>query len=61
MISETKLDTSFPKRQFQMHGHSESHTFDRNWNGGGILVFFREGIKTKLIDSQKKIKGSSLN
>ena len=36
MISETKLDSCFPKGQFQLHGYSEPHRFDRNGNGGGI-------------------------
>ena len=48
MISETKLDSSFPNGQFQIHGYSEPFTFDRNGNGGGILVFIREDIPTKL-------------
>ena len=57
MISETKLDSSFPNGQFQIHGYSEPYRLDRNGNGGGILVFFREGIPTKLTDSQMKIAG----
>ena len=57
MISETKLDSSFPKGQFQIHGYSEPYRLDRNGNGGGILVFIREDIPTKLIDSQMKIEG----
>ena len=56
MISETKLDSSFPNGQFQIHGYSESYRFDRNGNGDGILVFIREDIPTKLIDSQMKIE-----
>ena len=57
MISETKLDSSFPNGQFQIHGYSEPYRLDRNGNGGGILVFIREDIPTKLIDSQMKIEG----
>ena len=56
MISETKLDSSFPNGQFQIHGYSEPYRLDRNGNGGGILVFIREDIPTKLIDSQMKIE-----
>ena len=44
MISETKLDSSFPNGQFQIHGYSEPYRLDRNGNGGGILVFIREDI-----------------
>ena len=57
IISETKLDWSFPNEQFQIHGYYESYRLDRNGNGGGILVFTREDIPTKLIDSQMKIEG----
>ena len=53
MISETKLDSSFPNGQFQIHGYSEPYRLDRNGNGGGILEF----IPTNLIDSQMKIEG----
>ena len=28
MISETKLDSSFPKGQFQLHGYSEPYRLD---------------------------------
>ena len=57
MISETKLNSSFPNGQFQIHGYSEPYRLDRNGNGSGILVFIREDIPTKLIDSQMKIEG----
>ena len=57
MISETKLDSSFPNGQFQIHGHSEPYRFDRNGNGGGILVFIRDDILSKLVESQMKIEG----
>ena len=57
MISETKLDISFPNGQFQIHGYPESYRLDRNGNRGGILVFIREDILTKLIDSQMKVEG----
>ena len=56
MISETKLDSSFPKEQFHLHGFSEPYSLDRNGNGGGILVFIREDIPSKLIKSQMKIE-----
>ena len=57
MISETKLDSSFPNGEFQIHRYSEAYRFDRNGNGGGVLVFIREDIPTKLIKSQMKIEG----
>ena len=57
MISKTKLDSSFSNGQFQIYGYSEPYRFDRNENGNGILVFIRENIPVKLIDSQMKIEG----
>ena len=57
MISETKLDSSFPKRQFHLHGFSEPYRLDRNGNNGGILVFIREDIPSKLTESQMRIEG----
>ena len=57
MISKTKLDSSLPNGQFQIHGYSDPNKFDRSRNGDGILVFIREDIPTKLIESQMKIEG----
>ena len=57
IISETKLDSSFPNGQFQIHGYSESYRLDRNGNGRGIIVFTRKDKPTKLTDSQRKIEG----
>ena len=61
MISETKLDSSFPKGQFHLHGFFEPYRLDRNGNGGGILVFIREDIPSKLTESKKKIEGFFVN
>ena len=58
MISETKLDSSFPKGQFHLHGFSEPSRLDRNGNGGGMLVFIREDIPSNLIEPKMKIEGS---
>ena len=55
MISETKLDNSFPKIQFHFDGYCR---LDRNEHGGGILVYVREDIPSKLIPMQNSlIKG----
>ena len=53
MISETKLDGSFPGSQFQIGGCSSPFRFDRNGNGGGIMLLVREDIPVKLIASEK--------
>ena len=37
MVSETKLDESFPPGQFLLGGYSVPFRFDRDGNGSGIL------------------------
>ena len=59
-ISETKLDSSFPNGQFQIRSYSEPYRLDRNGNGGGVLVFTHDDIATKLINSQMKVEGFSI-
>ena len=39
MISETKLDESFPLVQFLLDGYSAPFRSDRDGNSGGILLF----------------------
>ena len=48
MITETKLDDSFPTMQFNIEGY---YTFrlDRNEYGGGILLYVQDDIPSKLI------------
>ena len=38
LISETKLDDSFPIAQFQMNGFSVPNRYGRNGNSGGLLL-----------------------
>ena len=38
MVSETKLDESFPQRQFKISGFSRLFRPDRNSKGGGSYV-----------------------
>ena len=57
MISETKLDPSFPNGHFHIHGFSEPYRFDRNGNGGEILLYIHEDIPSKLILTQMTIEG----
>ena len=57
MIFETKLNWSYSKGQLQIHGYSEPYRFDKNVNGGGILLFIREDIPTILTESKMKTEG----
>ena len=48
MISESKLDGSFPDGQFLIDGFHRLFRFDRNKNGGGVLLYVREDIPAKI-------------
>ena len=49
LISETKLDDSFPSGQFKICGFSMPYRYDRNSMGGGLLLYIRYDIPTKLL------------
>ena len=47
VVTETKLDDSFPTAQFFIDGYSSPYRLDRNRHGGGILIYVREDISSK--------------
>ena len=49
MISETKLDNSFPTRQFLTDGYTSPYSLDKNGKCGAIFVFVWEDISSKII------------
>ena len=49
MVSETKLDNSFPVGQFLIDGYIPSIRLDRGIHGGGLMLFVREDIPCKLL------------
>ena len=49
-IQETKLDSSFPTGQFLINGYSEPYRLDRNRNGGGVMIYVREDMPSKLLN-----------
>ena len=49
MILETKLDGIFPLGKFLLDGYSIPYRSDRIGSGGGILLFIREDITSKLL------------
>ena len=57
----TKLDDSFPAAQFQMKGFSVPYRYDRNGKGGGLLLYIREDIQSKLLISQSKCNIETLS
>ena len=50
MITETKLDETFPAVQFSLQGFFDPYQFERNRNGGGIMLYIREDIPSRLIE-----------
>ena len=44
MLSETKLDSTFPSIQFLINGFSVPYRLDQNSKGGGILLYVRDKI-----------------
>jgi hypothetical protein len=49
MLSETKLDESFPSEQFRIKDFAKPFRLDRSCKGGGILLYVREDIPCKLV------------
>ena len=47
MISQTKLDSSFPNAEFYMKSYSKLYSLDRNSKGGGIILYAMEDIPSK--------------
>ena len=60
LISETKLNDTFPSGKFFIEGYKEPIRLDRNKNGGGLLFFIRDDLDSKEIKSHKlpkKVEG----
>ena len=49
LISERKIDESFPESQFKVDGLSKPHRVDRNEKGGRIMLLFWEGLPVKVL------------
>ena len=50
MVSETKIDRSFPTSQFVIQGFVAPFRLDRTNTGGGILIYVQDDIPSKLLD-----------
>ena len=50
VLTETKLDDSFPKAQFLVDGFCEPYRYDRNRKGGGVMIYICENIPIKLLE-----------
>ena len=61
LISETKLDDSFPIAQFQMKGFSVPYSYDRNRKDSGLLLYNCEDIQSKLLINKSKCNIETLS
>ena len=60
MISETKLAESFPTSQFMINGFSTPFGLDQNDKGGGIILYIREDIPSRLVSTESsQVEGIS--
>ena len=51
LLSETKIDDTFPDAQFIHEGYSKPHRKDRKLGAGGLLMYINENIPSrKLIE-----------
>ena len=51
MVSETKINDTFPLNQFNIDGYSQQFRLDRNSHGGGIIIYIRDHLPCKEIKS----------
>ena len=49
VVIETKLDDTFLTSQFLVTGFSVPYRLDRNRNGGGIMIFIRDDIPSRVL------------
>ena len=60
MISETRLDSTFPHALYHLWKFSDPYSLDRNSHGGGILVYIRDNIPSNLVKLDQKNEFVSL-
>ena len=48
LISETKIDSLFPKAQFHIDGYT-TYRRDRNEDGSGLLLYIRDNAPSTLL------------
>ena len=54
LVSERKIDDSFPNVNFLIDGFRTPYRLDRNSNGGGPMLFVREDIPSNLVEAEVK-------
>ena len=62
LISETKIDDTFPTAQFFIiKGFSAPYRQDRNRLGGGLLLLVREDVPSRILNSKSKTDITTLS
>ena len=64
LITETKIDSSFPEAQFEIDGFTTPYRVETDCPGEGILLYIRQDIPSKLLINFKKsgnLEGVLLN
>ena len=59
LLSETKIDDSFPNSQFYAEGF-KMYRKDRTKTGGGLLLYINENLPGKIINSYKFKENSEI-
>ena len=49
IITKTKLNDTFPVSQFHIDQFSKPYCLDRNRNRGGVIIYVREDIPSKIL------------
>ena len=52
-MTETRLDETFTKSSFLIDGFSAPFRLDRNRKGGGIIIYVRSDILSKLLTKHR--------
>ena len=61
LTSETKLYDSFPSAPFKIEGFTTPYRYDRNDKGGGLLLYIREDIPSRLLQCKSQCNIESLS
>ena len=56
LVSETKIDDTFPNGQFFLSGYNEPVRLDRTAKGGGLLLYVRQDIPCKVLSLDSNIE-----
>ena len=56
VITESKLDDTFPTNQFHIDGFAPPFRLDRTIHGGGVLIYVREDLPCKKVNNHSPPK-----